>query len=191
MIYSIINHDPPEQDGENLYLSGKEQYVVSDDENIVVFVLDAFSNYFIDEILKADADALVPFQDFIYYDSINCTYIGTFPEELHMLTGWEYNFDKPWDENISLAWSGDETKEAYQTLQDSGYDTFIYTIAPNYLAGEDMSRLSGIASNLKAGDELVISEKLIHQFIRMSFYRYVPLKTSSMRLPMIMSAALS
>ena len=63
-------------DGE-LSLSGAGQYTLSSNENIILFVLDNFSNTFWDEALASYPDMTDSLSDFTYYNNADCAYWGT------------------------------------------------------------------------------------------------------------------
>ena len=95
------------------HLSGENQYTVSADKNVIVIILDYFSNQYIEPLLTAYPDAVDFLHDFTYYNNMDCVYFGTFPSLPHMLTGQEVDMDvgiNEWCENI---WNNESTEEFY------------------------------------------------------------------------------
>jgi len=156
------------------YLSGEEEYTLSTTDNVVVFVLDAFSNKYMKKILKKNTSALDGFHDFVYYDNYGTGYVGTFPGELHTLTSWEYDFSMTYEENFEAAWSAERTASYFRALEDAGYENRFYSGLPKYICGNDMSRLGKYFSNVKSFSPGMISIGNVRQFTKLSLYRYAP-----------------
>ena len=58
-------------------LWGKDQYTVSADKNIIVFVLDYFSSLYLQQMMAVYPDGADCLHDFTYYSNADCTYYGT------------------------------------------------------------------------------------------------------------------
>lgn len=157
------------------FLSGEDEYTLSESNNVVVFVLDYFSNRIMRSILAENPSALDGFNDFVYFDNYNTGYVGTFPGELHTLTSWKYDFSMTYEENFESAWNTDRTTSYFKALKNAGYENRFYSEAPNYICGGDMSRLKNVFSNVKPLFSFrSITIVNLKQFIKLSLYRYVP-----------------
>lgn len=166
-----------EEEEKQLILSGKDQYVMSNEENVIIFVLDDFPNRTLRNIISSiDEDILEKYADFTWFDNCNMEYKSTYPGMIHLLTGYEYDYKEETEANIENAWQADLTKNIYGTLSDAGYETNLYMVGPRYVCGLDIERIADTFSNVvpDEGEETVITKGLINQFLRLSLYRYVP-----------------
>ena len=68
------------------YLSGESQFMVSANKNIIVIVLDYFSNQYVEPAMEKYPDLLDCMNDFTYYNNTDCTYFGTYPSIAHILS---------------------------------------------------------------------------------------------------------
>ena len=74
--YRHLTSDASRSREESSYvLNGREQFNVSAEGNVIVFLLDYFSNDYVDAAEKAYPGLLAPFHDFTYYDNCDSTYI--------------------------------------------------------------------------------------------------------------------
>ena len=158
-------------------LGGKDQYTVSADKNIIVFVLDYFSSLYLQQMLEVYPDGADCLHDFTYYSNADCTYYGTFPSLAHMLTGREV------DTTVSIAewcrdiWNHDLTVEFYQELQANNYKTNVYTTDSNVLTSSNgcgilRDRISNITNEPR--EVQVDTGLLLKTITKMSCYRMAP-----------------
>lgn len=108
------------------YLTDEGQFSVSK-ENVVVFILDTFSNDYMDILIEKDNHALDDFHDFTYYSNYNCGYDGTALAIPHMLSGADFDNTKPCQQAIHDEFSSAYAKEFYNILQDNQIDARLYT----------------------------------------------------------------
>lgn len=159
------------------YLSGENQYVVSANENVIVIILDYFSNQYLEPLEEAYPGATEFLHDFTYYSNMDCTYFGTFPSLPHMLTGQEVKMDVPINEWCAGIWESEQTVAFYDAMHDNHYVTNLYTPDTNILCGlNDPSILEGTFSNLvNTSHEIEINyELLLKTMVKMSGYRILP-----------------
>lgn len=100
------------------YLSD-DQYKVAKDENVILFVLDAVDNRYIQTLLDENREVFDDYQDFTLYDNTCSVYDFTGPSMHQMLTGYCY---------------GDETNYAsdfYERIKAAGYVVNFYGIGQN------------------------------------------------------------
>ncbi len=159
------------------HLSGENQYTVSADKNVIVIILDYFSNQYIEPLLTAYPDAVDFLHDFTYYNNMDCVYFGTFPSLPHMLTGQEVDMDvgiNEWCENI---WNNESTEEFYDMLSEQNFVANVYTPDTNILCGLNSPEiLDGKLSNVvNSSQEIDIFYKLLFKTMaKMSSYRMFP-----------------
>lgn len=169
--------DAYERAGDSDRLSGKEQYTVSADKNIIVFVLDYFSSLYLQQMLEVYPDGADCLHDFTYYSNADCTYYGTFPSLAHMLTGCEVDTTVPIAEWCRNIWNNESTVEFYQELQANNYKTNVYTTDSNVLTfsnGCEILRYR-ISNITKEPREIrVDTGLLLKTLMKMSCYRMTP-----------------
>jgi len=159
--------------GATYVLSGEDQYKVSAEGNVIVFMLDYFSNDYIDSMLKQFPNALDGFKDFTYYDNCDPAYIGTFPSVVHMLTGYDFDPTVPIDTWFRDAWGSESAQYFYQTLREKGYDARFFDSTNNYFG---ISYADPYFSNLQmlTGARTVRYGRVVRNMLRLSAYRYAP-----------------
>lgn len=158
-------------------LSGKEQYTVSANQNVIVFVLDYFSSLYLQQMLEVYPDGADCLHDFTYYNNADCTYYGTFPSLAHMLTGQEVDTEVPIADWCKEIWNAPATVDFYQKLQDKNYITNVYTTDANVLTSlNGCQLLRGKIDNItNEPQEVSINHRLlIKTLTKMSAYRMMP-----------------
>ncbi len=166
-----------ERDPGAWYMSGEKQMMVSDKDNIIIFILDYFSNTYVDKMLAEYPDAIDYLHDFTYYDNDECVYMGTIPSIAHMLSGCEVDAAQPMDEWFNDIWFSEKTTKFFDTVHDHGYEINFYTPDSNILRGNNDVRIfEGLFDNLSnQGEEPVIDKKLmITTMSKCSAYRFAP-----------------
>lgn len=162
-----------EQKKDAYVLSGEKQFTVSAQKNVIVILLDYFSNDYIDNMLRVYPDGLDALRDFTYYDNCDPTYIGTFPSVVHMLTGHEFDTGKPIDTWFREAWSSDSCRYFFQTLQDNDYKLRFFDSSTTYFgiryAQPYIDNLVNVGK-----DYTVRGGRLVERMVQLSLYRYLP-----------------
>ena len=159
------------------HLSGEKQYTVSADKNIIVLILDYFSNQFLEPLETAYPGATDFLHDFTYYSNADCTYYGTYPSLPHMLTGNELDMSCSVDEWCVQIWNSEKTESFYDALKENNYVSNVYTPDTNILCGlNGVELLEGKISNVvNQSEEIDIFYKLLFQTMsKMSAYRMSP-----------------
>ncbi len=158
-------------------LWGKDQYTVSADKNIIVFVLDYFSSLYLQQMLTVYPDGADCLHDFTYYSNADCTYYGTFPSLAHMLTGGEVDTTVPNSEWCRNIWKDDLTTDFYQKLHENHYQVNVYTTDFDVLTvGNGCGILRDKVSNItdEPREVEVDTRLLLKTLTKMSCYRIVP-----------------
>ena len=163
---------PADSGGANYQLSGAEEFVLSDEDNIIVITLDQVSPELFEEVLALDPGLEEVFQDFIYYDDMSAAYSLTFPSLCFLLTGEEYDGSLPVAEYFQSAWNSDTANGFYGALHESGYIANLY-VESNY-AALSAENMIGKAQNVAEAGELIVRWPLLQRAIAMSLYRYCP-----------------
>lgn len=159
------------------YISGEDQYKVSANKNVIVIVLDYFSNAYLAPTLEQYPDAIGCMKDFTYYNNADCAYFGTYPSLAHILSGSEPQPQisiNDWTKNI---WQTDKAQGFYQALREQNFVSNIYTPDKNMLCGMNgVEVLEGTISNItNEGQDLVVNYDLLTKTMtKMSCYRLFP-----------------
>ncbi|MCM1263050.1 MAG: hypothetical protein NC313_10055 [Butyrivibrio sp.] len=159
------------------HLSGEEQYTVSADKNVIILVLDYFSNQYLAPLEQAYPNATDFLHDFTYYNNADCTYFGTFPSLPHMLTGKEVVMSQPVNDWCMDIWEDEETYSFYNELKKENFKFNVYTPDTNILCGlNDVKILDGRISNVaNEAQEIDVFYKLLFKTMaKMSSYRMFP-----------------
>lgn len=159
------------------YLSGEEQYTVSANDNIIVFILDYFSNEYLEPAIEQYPDLLNPMSDFTYYDNTDCVYFGTYPSLIHILSGQEPQARKAINNWCYDLWQSDEVQEFYGALREQNYVSNFYTPERSMLCGMNSAEiLKGTFSNVvNQGQDLEVNYNLLFMTMaKMSGYRMFP-----------------
>ena len=155
-------------------LTGDQQYQVSAEGNVIMFLLDYYSNDYIDAALKQFPDMLEPLRDFTYYDNCDPTYIGTFPSVVHMLTGTEFDNTVPIDTWFQQAWGSETAQSFYQALSDAGYKFNFFDSSNDYFGIRYAQPYVNNLRVLSRSDYTVRYDRLTTVMLRLSAYRYFP-----------------
>ena len=158
-------------------LSGEDQYTVSANENIIVFVLDYFSSLYLQQMLEVYPDGADCLHDFTYYSNADCTYYGTFPSLAHMLTGCEVDPTVSIDEWCRSIWENESTVDFYRELKDNNYKANVYTTDSNVLTSANgckilRDKISNVTNEPR--EVSVDTDLLIKTLVKMSCYRMAP-----------------
>ncbi len=108
---------------------------LSKNQNIVIFVLDAFDSSYLNDVLKSDVgdDYREILSDFTYYPDTLGGYPTTKASMPLILTGVRYENDIPYSDYIEGAY---KNNEIYSTLRENNYSVGIYT-EPLYFSAEN------------------------------------------------------
>ena len=158
-------------------LSGEEQYTVSSQENIIVFVLDTLSNELFAIAEQKYPELTDSLSDFTYYTNTDCNYVGTFPSIMHILTGADYDGSQKINDWLHNTWTSENTTRYYNSLHNAGYKINAYLTEPTLLYGSGASSI--IADKLDnltdSTQNISINHNLLYKtLLEMSCYRFMP-----------------
>jgi hypothetical protein len=106
---------------QNCYLSYEPTLSLSEDGNVVVFLVDRLDSLWMDDILERYPELEEELSGFTFYQNALSTGTSTFPTVPQMLTNCEYDGDE-WHDYLSEAWSGDTLPAK---LKENGYDVYL------------------------------------------------------------------
>lgn len=153
--------------------NGEKQFSLSEEDNILVLILDAYSNHYFEYALENNPDFAKPIKDFTYYSNADSTYVPTFPSIAHMLTGGNFEFMKSNDDWFNQIWNNEKTVSFYDKIHASGYDINLHTIDSHNTIGL-YENVSGKLDNAVRARVNVDRPGLLKLIYKMSAYRYVP-----------------
>lgn len=159
------------------HLTGEDQYVVSAKENVILIVLDYFSNQRLLEVQAKYPDVMDCLRDFTYYNNADCNYYGTFPSIAHMLTGKKVDASIPVNEWFNNVWTDPDTISFYERLREKDYVVNVYTSDTHYLCGtNDVEIFNSCFSNVTNSSRTVdvFYRLLLKTLTKMSCYRMAP-----------------
>ena len=139
---------------------------LSQDSNVLVFVLDCFESSWFEDIVEEDASIIEPLADFTYYRNGTSQFAHTDNAIPYMLTG------VTWKEEIagnypSYAY---EHSDALNRIAEKGYDIGIYTGA-TYLADSAKTLTTNYSNDSSWTYEPVETLELM---LKSSMYKMVP-----------------
>lgn len=159
------------------HFSGENQYTVSADKNVIIIVLDYFSNQYLEPLEAAYPGATDFLHDFTYYSNTDCTYYGTYPSLPHMLTGNEVDMSCSTNEWFEQIWSSEKTESFYNMLKENNYITNVYTQDAHILCGLNGAVImkDTLSNVVNEAQEIDIDYRLLCKTMsKMSAYRMSP-----------------
>ncbi len=151
------------------YISDEGCYEVSDDTNVVFFLLDRFDSAFADEMLESHPDWSEKLGGFTYYTNFTGSYTRTMPSIVYLLTGVKTSYDIPYQEYFEKAYS---EGSFLRDVHDAGIKTKVYTDSP-YVFGS-AENVYGLIDNAKTAKQTVKTGRLLSSMLQLSAYRYSP-----------------
>ncbi|MCM1089701.1 MAG: hypothetical protein NC413_02565 [Muribaculum sp.] len=103
------------------YLSPQEQYTVSGEGNVIMFVMDAVDNAYVKRLLETEPEAFEGLEDFTIYTNTCSVYDYTAASMTQMLTGMDLEIELPGTEWFERAWSSERAEVFYGRLHEAGY----------------------------------------------------------------------
>lgn len=108
------------------YLSYEPATVLSEEQNIIVFLVDRLDGLYMDELLECYPELYEEFDGFTFYRNNVSHYTNTFPSVTNMFTGALYE-GETWDAYFQRAWSGGN---ALDELKAHGFRVNLYLDQP-------------------------------------------------------------
>lgn len=113
------------------FLSSDKLYEVGKEENIIVFVVDAFDNEYVNQLKEAEPAVLSRLSGFTRYDNYTGLYPSTLYSMAHLAGGNVFRNEYPLTEWVN---KNAEDRIYLDELTDDGYDMSIYTDMPRDIA---------------------------------------------------------
>ena len=175
--YMMINGLSEKQSREKTgyTLSGAEQYEVSSNENVIVFIMDTYYSGFFDEWLENHPEYYDTLSDFTYFDDVNSEILHTALSMPSLLTAHETDYTISLIESNKNCWNSDEANFFYSSMHDNGYTVRLYTDNDKYSG--DAENMLGKIDNVYEYKATFTSKKLLTylSLTKLSAYKYLPL----------------
>ncbi len=150
------------------YLSSEDMYTVSNNRNIIIFVLDAFDDAYFQEIYNENPEKYKTiFEDFTYYDNAVAGAARTKAALPAIITGEAYPGKISYTEYIKKAFDNDGL---YSELKKQNYDVGIYT-EPIFIPDDSKNLVNNQESS---GYEVESYTGLIKKYFDLVLYKYMP-----------------
>lgn len=150
------------------YLSSEGMYEVSSDENIIVFVLDAFDDAYFQAVYEEDPEMYDQiFKDFTYFDNASVAAARTKAAMPAIITGESYPGEVSYTQYIKDAFDADGL---YTEMKSQNYDVRIFTDSV-YVPEESESLVD---NQVSSGYVVGSNWGLVKIFSKLTLYRYVP-----------------
>lgn len=111
--------------GQSDVLTNENIFNLSDNKNVVVFVLDAFDSSDFKNLISSDVDIISDFQDFTYFDNMASVFNQTQVAIPQILTGEKYLNEIPYNDYLENSF---EKSPLLKELHEKKYDVGIYSI---------------------------------------------------------------
>ncbi len=123
----------------NNYYDFSEQFVVGQENNVVVLIIDAADNKYMKELLENNDPILEEFKDFNIYTNTCSVYDYTNHSQLQMVTNFPFDNTCEDVERREIAWNTPWAKEYYNRLHEAGYKVNFYNFdneTSDYVVGK-------------------------------------------------------
>lgn len=153
---------------ESVFASTKGINEVSEEGNVIVFILDSFDDLDIKELLETEPDFFSELDGFTYFTNNTGMYPTTIGSLPFILTGEVYRNEQPYSSYVEEAFS---KTDYYEDLKEAGYDIALYT-GTHYL---NVELIKDYVSNL-AFDGVKVSSPLgmLGSLYKFTGFRYFP-----------------
>lgn len=158
-------------------LLGDDQFTVSADKNIIILMIDTYSNSYIEEFFETYPEVAEVVKDFTYYNNADCHYEGSVLSLNYLASGTEWDMSVAIDEWCTTAWDNEKTDSFYSRLYDQNYIFNLYTGEFMNLSNVARQDAVGKISNLeeKEYDYKIDGNVMFNLFVNASAYRYAPM----------------
>lgn len=155
------------------HINGTNQFKVAPNHNVIVLIIDSASARAFDSIIKDNPALADEFKDFTFYNNYESDFSGTFPQVLHMYTGYPIDVSYTRMENAANAWCSERSRNFYDKLHSKGYTNNIYVESWHYEFGEGKPMVGSI-DNVDIARRTISNNMMIVMMLKYSLYRCVP-----------------
>ncbi len=156
----------PKNPNVNFYLSDEGKFSLSTNDNVVVFILDAFDSLFFDEIMNDSLEFREKFKDFTYFRNMISTFPSTKPSIPLILTGISYDNTVEYNNYIQQAFTN---SELWNQIEKNNYDSRVFA-SPNFII-KDYNKIKNLKLETHNNKSLM---KSFNSLFKMTIGKYVP-----------------
>ena len=150
------------------YILTTENYTtVSNKENIIVFLLDAFDSSYMDDLLTAHPEYEVTFENFVWYRDAATAAAPTHVAMPIIYTGYRYTDPISFDSYIDKAF---EYTPLFKELKKANYDVTIYG-SSRYVSRNQENYITNIFNEKP---KVSSYSKLLYDIMKLTGFRYMP-----------------
>ena len=148
-------------------LTTKNYNIVSEDENIIVFLLDAFDTKYMDSLLESYPEYKETLTDFVWYKDTATAAAPTHVALPIILTGYRYTDPVSYKDYIKKAF---DYTPLYAQLTEHNYDIGVYT-SSRYVSGEQEKYISNIYNEKPTINS---QSQFLLDMLNLAGFRYMP-----------------
>lgn len=152
------------------YITTDSKLELSQNENVVYFIIDTCDGDLVEQALKAYPDMFLGFNGFTYFPNMSTTHSRTFPSLTYLLTGQKCYFNKPYTEYVNEAF---ENSSFIDDIDALGTDIRLYTEL-SYIGESALNKIGNIVKYDSASFDYMNIFGFIKQSIKVSGYRIAP-----------------
>lgn len=150
------------------YLSSKDIYQVSEEENVIVFLMDMFDDRYFKELLEQEPELAEQFDGFTQYTNSTGNYSTTSYSIATLMTGqYLTNSDESYYEEINSLY---ENCNTFDLLSENGYRLDIYT----YGGMMPSELMHSVGNYIEGGTRISSYTTLAKYLYRLAASRYMP-----------------
>ena len=169
LIVMLLTSDSLYDNSRNGYLKREGIYDVSENNNVVVFLLDRFDNKYADAILAAEPALENALGGFTFYENFVGSYSRTYPSVAYLLTGVRTDYTQKPREYLENAFT---TSPFLKALREGGVEARVYTDVPYTIGNAEW--LIGTVENAAPPMELPPRGRILSAMMILSSYRWTP-----------------
>lgn len=158
LIVLMITSYKPTEDLYKMYISDKNLFEVSKDDNVVIFLLDMYDDRDFKNIIEAEPELANELDGFTQFANSTGNYSTTSYSLATLFTGQYLYNDRPFSEQMTVA---AEKSQMLNTLSENGFRLDVYTYSWGVLPTNILSKTSNyVEGKVKIGDYYQFTKKL-------------------------------
>ena len=176
-VCSLLFTNPYTVTRDKMYaLSGEDEFALAPGDNVIVLILDRYSNGAFDNLIEDHPETAEIFKDFTYYNNANSKYNYTFPSIPYMLTLVDPDCNITANDYKEFAWKEGRSGEFYELLHRHGYTYNLYT-GSGRAVYRDPSVMLGNVDNITELDDVayvIHYDRMLKLMTKTSLLKYAP-----------------
>jgi len=154
-------------------LDGISQFEVSDNENIIVFIMDTFSRDDMRDFLEGHSEYREILSDCVWFDNVNTEAFCTAFSMPSLMTATPQDYTISIEEANKRCWNSENAQYFYDTLHQNGFKVNLYTDSDLY-SGDANNMLGKIDNVIDAPETITKKLSIYRKMVRLSMFKYSP-----------------